>query len=247
LSGELAVCGLNAVRALAGTHPDQVRRFFLRQDRMPLFPALCKKLSAWKRLYKICEDGELERICQSERHQGVVAMIPRPEAAPLARAELDQWAVRGEAGLVLCSVGNDHNLGAIVRSAAFFGARYIVLAGEDAAPLTTSAYRVAEGGMEHVAVRSVRDAAAFLRDASARIATIGADPHAQAPLRARAGFLAASTGIAIVLGNEETGLPPEVKAACAHLVRVPGTPVIECLNVAQTATLFLHEFCNVLP
>ncbi|MDR1373574.1 MAG: RNA methyltransferase, partial [Treponema sp.] len=48
-------------------------------------------------------------------------------------------------------------------------------------------------------------------------------------------------GIALVLGNEETGLSPEVKENCSALVRIPGTGNIESLNVAQAAALFLHE------
>jgi TrmH RNA methyltransferase len=47
--------------------------------------------------------------------------------------------------------------------------------------------------------------------------------------------------VAVVLGNEETGLPPEVRESCRVLLRIPGTGNIESLNVAQAATLFLHE------
>jgi len=43
------------------------------------------------------------------------------------------------------------------------------------------------------------------------------------------------------LGNEETGLPDEVKDACTVLVRIPGTGLMESLNVAQAATLFMHR------
>jgi TrmH RNA methyltransferase len=45
----------------------------------------------------------------------------------------------------------------------------------------------------------------------------------------------------MVLGNEETGLPQEVKDRCQVMVRVPGTGLMESLNVAQVAALFLHE------
>jgi TrmH RNA methyltransferase len=154
-------------------------------------------------------------------------------------------------------VGNDHNLGAIVRAAAFFDVHFVVLGGsEGGAVLSTSAYRVAEGGMEHVVVRSVRNTAAFLRDASKRIVTIGADVRARMRLRdlpslldrpaegpRRPGFPPETgrPGVALVLGSEETGLSPEVKERCSALVRVPGTGKIESLNVSQAAALFLHE------
>jgi TrmH RNA methyltransferase len=176
-------------------------------------------------------------------------MIGGPIVPGAVEADLEQWAA-GMTGLVLHAIGNDHNLGAIVRSAAFFDAHFVILSGENQeAHLSTSAYRVAEGGMEHVTFRTVRNTAAFLQAASKRIVTIGADPRARRRIRDLGGIIKDRTpdlqhrpGIALVLGNEETGLPPEIKEQCSVLVRVPGTGNIESLNVAQAATLFLHEF-----
>ena len=268
LTDELAVCGLNAVIAVAEYHPEQINRLFLREDRLPSFTKTCKNLAERKRPYKICEDEELERICKSTHHQGVVAMILLPAVEPLSREDLDEWAQEGKTGIVLHSVGNDHNLGAIVRSAAFFDVKYIVIAGgeprpryQDAAPpseegfseddeiiLSTSAYRIAEGGMEHVTVRSVRNTVGFLRSASRQLVTIGTDIRA----RQRIGDLSrivgekqkgapGRPGIALVIGNEETGLPANVKDSCSVLIRIPGTGLMESLNVAQAATLFMQR------
>jgi TrmH RNA methyltransferase len=253
LSAELAVCGFNAVKALGERHPGKIRRFFLREDRLPAFTGLCRGLAERRLPYKICGDEELERLCKSAAHQGLVAMIGFPEAPPLSGEDLEAWAREGKTGLLLHSVGNDHNLGALVRSAAFFDAPLVVLAGEDpGARLSTSAYRVAEGGMEYVEFRSLRNTAAFLRDASPRLLTVGTDPRA----RLRAGDLGAALearrspgggrpGLALVLGNEEAGLPREVKEQCGLLVRVPGTGNLESLNVAQAAAIFLHELYRI--
>jgi TrmH RNA methyltransferase len=257
LTKELAVCGFNAVSALGEFHPERINRLFLREDRFKLFTRVCKNLADRKRPYKICDDDELERICKSPRHQGVVAMIEEPPVEPISKEDLDTWARESKTGLVLYSVGNDHNLGAMVRSAAFFGVDYIVITDSDtAARLTTSAYRVAEGGMEHVEFREVRNTAAFIKSASKCIVTIGADHRARwrirdmdTIIREKVGSLRASgnfrsggrPGIALVVGNEESGLPQEIKEHCSALVRIPGTGNIECLNVAQAAALFLHE------
>lgn len=258
LTNELAVCGFNAAKALADHHPERINRLFLREDRLRSFGRACKLLASEKRPYKICDDEELERLCKSPRHQGVVAMMVEPEIPYLTEAELDEWADSGGAVLVLDSVGNDNNLGAIVRSAAFFGARRVVLSSEDGeARLTTSAYRVAEGGMEHVVIRYVNDVPNFLHAAARDMVVVGADHRARHRLkdlpalldeqRARFGAvsstrgLGASLSVAVVLGNEERGLSPAAKSACSLLVRVPGTGDMESLNVAQAATLFLHE------
>jgi TrmH RNA methyltransferase len=245
LTEELAVCGFNAVSAVGKIHPEIINRLFLREDRFTSFTRVCKNLSMRKRPYKVCEDEELERICKSGHHQGVVAMVNAPTIERLTREDLDEWAREGEAGLVLYYVGNDHNFGAIVRSAAFFGIRRIVIGDTNSeARLTTSAYRVAEGGMEYVTVKKVSDAAAFLRDASKRLITIGADPRGRWRVRdipAIARENETKRGFAVVIGNEETGLPMAVKQECLRLVRVPGTGDVESLNAAQAATLLLHE------
>ena len=184
LTNELAVCGFNAAKALADHHPERINRLFLREEHLKAFSRACKDLAARKRPYKICDDEELERICKSPRHQGVVVMMEEPEILPLSEEDLDEWALTAQTALILDSVGNDNNLGAIVRSAAFFGSRLVVLSEEDEeARLTTSAYRVAEGGMEHVAFRSVRNVAAFLRDAKRKIVVIGADHRAKTRLK----------------------------------------------------------------
>jgi TrmH RNA methyltransferase len=147
-------------------------------------------------------------------------------------------------------VGNDLNLGAIVRSAAFFDAPLIVInGGDEEARLSTGTYRVAEGGMEYVTFRRVQDTAAFLRALSKSVVTIGAEVRARLRLRDLAGIIRSqgeklnrgNPGVAVVLGNEETGLPAEVQEACRVLVRVPGTGNLDSLNVAQAAALFLHE------
>jgi TrmH RNA methyltransferase len=247
---ELAVCGFNAVAAAGELHPEKINRLFLREDRLKQFSKVCRDLAGRKRPYKICGDEELERICKSIRHQGVVAMIEEPAVEDVNREDIDLWAEEGKTGIILHSVGNDHNLGAIVRSAAFFDAHFVVISEADAeARLTTGAYRVAEGGMEHVTFRKVRDTAAFLKRLAPWVITLGAVPRARLRLRdmdalirekAAAGK-GARSGIAVVVGNEETGLPREVEERCAALIRIPGTGRVESLNVAQAATLFLHE------
>jgi len=252
LTDELAVCGLKAALALAEHRPERVNRLFLREDRFHLFTKLCKKLAERKRPYKTCLDDELERICKSVHHQGVVAMVEAPEIEPLTREDLALWAEEGKTGLVLHEVGNDHNLGAIARAAAFFDVHFIVVNERDnEARLSTSAYRVAEGGMEHVVVRKIGNTAAFLKDAAREILVIGTDIRA----RRRIGDLPTIVkdangekgrgGIALVLGNEEHGLPQNVKDGCSCLLRIPGTGNIESLNVAQAAALFLREIYDL--
>ncbi|MCL2441133.1 MAG: RNA methyltransferase [Treponema sp.] len=252
LTDELAVCGMNAVLAIGEHHPEIINRLFLREERLPSFTSVCKLLAERKRPYKICEDEELERISKSVHHQGIVAMIEEPIVEPLKQEDLDLWANEGKTGVLLHSIGNDHNLGAIARAAAFFDVTFIILNEKDTeARLTTSAYRVAEGAFEHLKVRSIKSTTAFLKDASKQIVTIGTDVRARMrignlkdivesykPKTCKSGCRA---GVALVLGNEEIGLPKEIKDKCTCLLRIPGTGNIDSLNVSQAAALFLHS------
>ena len=248
LTRELAVCGFNAVSALAEVHPEQIKRLFLRQDRLKHFTRVCKYLAEQKRLYKLCEDEELERLCKSPRHQGVVAMIQEPELLRMNHEELDEWSQKKQIGLILDSVGNDNNLGAIIRSAAFFGATWVVLSERDKeARLSTSAYRVAEGGMEYIRIRRVTNTEAFISDAAKKLLVLGAHHRARLRLQDLPSLVKAPFGgFAVVVGNEETGLSPGAEEACSYLVRIPGSGQIESLNVAQAATLFLHEISTII-
>jgi TrmH RNA methyltransferase len=256
LTDELAVCGLKAALAIAEYHPEAINRLFLREDIFGMFTKTCKKLAECKRPYKICQDDELERLCKSVHHQGVVMMIKEPVIEPLSRDDLDFWEREGKTGLVLHEVGNDHNLGAIVRAAAFFDAHFIVLNEDDTeARLSTSAYRIAEGGMEHVTVRKIGNTVKFLKDAVKKIVVIGTDIRTRRRIGDLPGIIKDLTvdfsagsrrpGIALVLGNEGTGLPQNIKDSCSCLLRIPGTGNIESLNVSQAAALFLREIYDL--
>ncbi|MDR2481402.1 MAG: RNA methyltransferase [Spirochaetaceae bacterium] len=249
LTKELAVCSLNTVRSIVDNKPDVINRLFLRKDRMLEFSYICSSLAKRKRPYKICEDIELERICKTPHHQGIVAMITEPCIQPLAGEDLLIWSKEGLTGIVLHDVGNDFNLGAIIRQAAFFDVRFVIVSErDDAARLTTAAYRAAEGGMMFVTVRSVRRTESFLRDAAEALLVIGADHRSRRRVRdvqfcieEKTKELGRRPGVALVLGNEECGLPPEVKNCCPVLLRVPGTGNVESLNISQAAALFCHE------
>jgi TrmH RNA methyltransferase len=244
LADELAVCGLNAVKALADIHPEKINRLFLREDRFYGFTAACKILAERKRPYKICADEELERICKSSQHQGAVAMIYPPAPEELQETDLETWAAEGKTVLFLCDLSSDRDLGAIVRSAAFFDVPWVVLSNPEL--VSAGAYRAAEGGMEHVSFRTVKSGVSFLRKASKIMLSIGTDVRARLrigdiPQLVRdASRRTGKKGIVLTLGNEETGLPPLVKSLCALLVRIPGTGAVESLSLSQEAALFLR-------
>jgi TrmH RNA methyltransferase len=107
-----------------------------------------------------------------------------------------------------------------------------------AARPTDAAHRVAEGGWEHLEVWQTQDLAGFLRElAAAGFEVIGATVRGGRP-EAKS---AAGRPVALVLGNEEHGLAPDVAAACTRLVTIPGAGKVESLYGSAAAAVLMWE------
>jgi TrmH RNA methyltransferase len=188
--------------------------------------------------YREVDDEALAQMAESVHHEGVcLLMRPRPVLSPLAIAQS-----LGQRGLVLAldDVQNPHNIGAILRSAAFFGA-HALLVGGDKAGLTPSARRVAEGGAERVAIARTPDLRAALRTfADEGLTIVGSDARAQTSVH---GFRWPRRSV-LVLGHEQRGLSPEIKQGCQTLLRIP-TPQadpLDSLNVSVSAGILLSHW-----
>lgn len=239
---ELAICGMASVQALATVRPQSVRRFFYTEDRARDFGPLCSALAARRMPYRMVSPQELEKLSGTSHHQGVVAMVDEAPLEEVSDETVSSWAKRQSRIVVLDRVGDDHNLGSIARSAAFFGWTAMVI-GRDSgsASLTTSAYRVARGALERIRVFSDESAARFVARCRGRMLTIGADHRGTMSLKEARNAPYCSESLALILGNEETGLSPATRSACKRLVRVDGSGVVESLNVSQAAAVFLYE------
>ncbi len=243
---ELAVCGFEAVMALVKENKQKIRRFYYTRDRMMAFKDLFKYLADNKVPYNNVSEGELQKLCGSPHHQGVVAMIQQPEIQPLDSDITDEWLHNKESALVLDRVGNANNLGAIDRSAAFFGFKNVVIPLVEAqSSVTTSSYRVAQGGMEYVNVYSVKSIVKLLLAMEGKMVRFGTDVTAKTSVR-DIKKIKGNKGALIVLGNEEHGISQGVKDSCDELIIIPfgdkkSDRRIESLNVAQAASIVLYE------
>jgi RNA methyltransferase, TrmH family len=181
-------------------------------------------------------DHDLERLAQSTLHEGLILSVrPRRWTTPKELADL-LARTRG-AAIAFDRVRNPHNIGAILRSAAFFGLDAALLGAPAPHPgLAPAAVRVAEGGVEHLALARTTDLADTLGRLRARgVRVVGADGHAGADA---AGF-AFPRPTVLVLGNEREGLGERVRAQCDALVAIRGSGAVESLNVAVAAGVLL--------
>ena len=249
---ELAVCGFAAVKKLEKKHPEKNCRLNFTEEVAPKFGGLCRKLAKQHGIYNQKPAAELEKLCGTVHHQGVVAMIEAPEIQPLDSDITDGWVENGENAVLLDRIGNAANFGAIVRSAAFFGIKNIVIPLDEAqTSITTSSYRVAEGGMEYVNIYSVQSTARLLEALKGKMVRVGTDLSAKKDVSCLHDF-AGKKPVLIILGNEENGISDVVKQNCDELVIIPWggmadgqkESLVDSLNVAQAASIIFYELVN---
>ncbi|MDE2998349.1 MAG: RNA methyltransferase [Gemmatimonadota bacterium] len=140
--------------------------------------------------------------------------------------------------LALDRVQDPHNVGAIFRTAAFFGVRGILLTRDRSAPLTETVYDVASGGVEHVPFCFPANLSRALDLArKANLWILGASEHADTGLDR----IAADRPWLLVMGNEERGLRRLTLDKCDATCRIPSTGRVASLNVSVAAGIFMQK------
>jgi TrmH RNA methyltransferase len=203
---------------------------------------MLKRAARLRIAYREVDAETLARMAQSVHHEGVCLLVRPKPALDLG----DLTRTTRERGLVLAldGVENPHNVGAILRSAAYFGVRAVVYASEAhesslVPQLSAAARRVAEGGAELVEVSRVERLAPVLKQLKAAgMSIIGSDAHAKEALPS----LRWPARSVIVLGHEQHGMSREVRAQCQKLVGIPGSERIDSLNVSVAAGIFLASY-----
>lgn len=239
-TAELRLHGMNAVRAVFSQRPEAIRKLYLLEARIPQLQPLLKWCVANRVGYRVVEAGDLQKLAASAHHEGVVADVVRAEPHPLTRW-LRELPEGPQCALWLDGVGNPHNLGAILRSAAHFGVAAVLLPKHSALTLSGAAARVAEGGAEAVPfVRLGRDdnAIAQLHGAGFQLAgTVvrGGSDLFKTPLPQR---------LVYVLGAEGEGMSSELAAMCDMRLSIPGSGAVESLNVSAATAVLLARWVS---
>ncbi len=237
---EIKICGAHACHAVAERRPEDVRRVYITEAMMPNFGGFLRWCASQRLAYHVVEEQELERLMNSVHHGGVAFIVRQPPpptlGALLHRLRSDERTTP-RLLLYLDNVQNPHNLGAIVRVAAHFGADGVLIAGEGRG-MSTAMTRTAEGGAEFIDVIPValgQRPLITLRNAGFTLAATTS--HGRDSLYG--GGLPPRT--VIMLGSESHGLAPSVAGLADLTITIPGTGSVESLNVACAAAVLLAE------
>lgn len=212
-----------AVRAtLPGLH---VKTVFLREDRQ----AIQTELPAQIEIVLLTADV-FESAAMTQHSQGIAAILRRPEP--------HYHPFRGDLLLVAAGLQDPGNLGTLIRSAEAFGAAAVVLTAGSVDPWNGKAMRASAGSVFRLPTVPWTDALHLqLRENGIRLlaavpATLGATPAHMADLR---------SGCACIVGNEGSGIPPELLALADERLTIPMPGPTESLNAAIAGSLLLYE------
>lgn len=232
--GPIQLFGIHAVSAALANPKRQIIRLLVTENaERRLADAIANRRLTTERV----RPKDLDRILGADTvHQGVMAEtgpLPEPRLADLIDS------ARSSAGplIVLDQVTDPHNVGAILRSAAVFGAAGLIMTQRHSPPLNGTLAKSASGALELVPVALVQNLArslAELKEAGVRV--IGLDGAAEAMLD-DAALLAP---LAIVLGAEGKGLRQLSKETCDEIRRIGTSESLASLNVSNAAAIALH-------
>ena len=240
-SDEVAFYGVHASLAIAAHRPNEILRVFHAPSRRMVVGPLLKQMAAWRKPYREVIDEELGRIARTMHHEGVV-VVARPLRVGSIRALAEQ-ADANALIVALDTVGNPHNLGAILRTAAYFGGTAVLVSNRaEQANLSPAAARIAQGAAETVpcfGAPELGDALQMLSERGVRV--VGTDHRARRSMAAER----LKRPVCLVLGNEQTGLSPDVRKLCDPIISIPGAArpdgetAVESLNVSVAAGILL--------
>ena len=176
-------------------------------------------------------DAIANQLSPDAVHQGLLA-----EADPLPSPAIEELPAEGIV-LALDQITDPHNVGAILRSAAAFGVKAVVMTARHSPEATGVLAKSASGALEYVPIAEVTNLARALEALKARgflligLDSVGTDDLAALPL---------ASPLALVLGAEGKGLRQLTRTTCHHVARLdlPGT--IKDLNVSNAAALSLY-------
>ncbi len=182
--------------------------------------------------------AELDRVTGGLVHQGVALQLPAYEYADVEDVLADALDADGIV-VALDGITDPRNLGAIIRSAAAFGAKGIVIPSRRSASMTAAAWKTSAGAAARLPIAMATNLNRALEQASKMGFTIvGLAGEGEVPVAGAPGI---DGPLVIVVGSEDEGLARLVREHCDALISIPIASAVESLNASVAAAIALYE------
>ncbi len=180
---------------------------------------------------------DLTELAGHTHHQGAALKISEYPYASL-ESLIGGKPAEHDPLVLLDSIQDPHNLGAIMRSACFLGAKGVIIPRDRAAQVTSAVMKTAAGATSYIAVAQITNVSRVLKQMKqAGYWVAGLDLEGSKTL-----YEADLTvPICLVVGNEQKGIRPLVKSECDLLLRIPAGGPLDSLNAASAAAVALAE------
>lgn len=183
--------------------------------------------------------AELDRLTGGVLHQGIGLQVPPYEYESFEDMLAAAAESTGPLLVALDGVTDPRNLGAVVRSAAAFGAQGVFMTSRRAVGMTATAWRTSAGAAARLPIAQVTNLTRALKECQREgFLTVGLDAEGELPLYELA---AAVDPVVLVIGSEGRGLSRLVGETCDLRVSIPIVSSVESLNASVAAAVALSE------
>ena len=196
---------------------------------------------SWRVL--LLSDELFDKISEEKSPEGIITIakyIDKFQKFATIYNSADFLRMRNESVVLLESVRDPSNIGAVIRSAAAIGVDRLIISEDCADIYHPKAVRASMGTLFDQRIDRVPDLCEVirgLRESGRRVFAAALDDRA-----VRLGSFPIKTGDCVVIGNEGHGLSSDVIAACDHSVIIPMTDRAESFNAAVAASILMWEF-----
>lgn len=188
------------------------------------------------------EKNKLDQMSQTHNHQGVIALVP-----PFDYCDVDDILENAKNKnekpfiLVLDGIEDPHNLGSIIRTAECAGVHGIIIPKRRSASINSTVSKTSAGAVQYMKVarvNNINDTLKYLKENDVWI--YGTDMDAPIYYNQEK----YDVGLAIVIGNEGSGMNRLVKENCDFLIKIPMMGKINSLNASVSAGIVMYEVLN---
>jgi len=233
------IWGIHSVLEALNAGRRQIHEVFVVNDKTARLSDITGRAAARKIAVRITSPDELKKLTGSGRHQGVAATV-----GPLPLVEFSTLLDRIESTpsdpllLILDSVEDPHNLGALVRTALCAGVTGIIIPRDRSAPPTPAVSRASAGALEHAPLCQVTNLVQAIKDLKkSGVWIIGLDRQGKTSI-----YDTELTGPrALVIGGEDTGIRRLVAEHCDFMCHIPQAGRFNSLNASVAGAVALYE------
>lgn len=237
---EIKYYGFHACMNLWKVREEAIIRVYVDEKRVKEVSPLLKWCAKNGKAYHVINEEELAKVSDSVHHEGLAVLAREKSSIDFKEMMKNLRAKTGSSCvLYLDGVQNPHNIGSIMRVAAHFNVRYIIGQRAFLPKVSPSAYRVAQGGAEHVDLVPIDD----IKIAIEELQKIGFKMVSTSSHKGKSLYsYSFDPKTLIIMGSESDGVNKKLLESTKETLMIPGSNLVESLNVSVATGLFLGEY-----